>query len=194
MNSARVENSPAKTDARLIQECLRGSEEAWVSLIERYKNMILSIATRQGLDRQDAVDVFQSVVTDLLSELPRLREPQAFQAWLIRIAVHRCFKWKRQNRREIAAENWDDEDSPAQAAAVQEDLIQQAQNEQILRQALEQLSAQCRELIHLLFYEIPARPYSEVAQILDLAVGSIGFTRRKCLDRLRTMLDRAGYE
>jgi len=193
MNSARADNSAAKSDSRLIQECLEGSEEAWMALIDRYKNLIFSIAVRQGLDRQDMVDVFQSVVTDVLTELPRLREPQAFQAWLIRITTHRCFKWKRQGRREVRPENWDEDDWPAEAGA-QDDSIHQAQSEQVLRQSLGQLSEQCRELIKMLFYEVPARPYREVAEALDLSIGSIGFTRRKCLDRLRTLLDRAGYE
>jgi DNA-directed RNA polymerase specialized sigma24 family protein len=55
------------------------------------------------------------------------------------------------------------------------------------------LSAQCRQLVQLLFYESPSRPYSEVAAQLGLAIGSVGFTRQKCIDRLRRRLDDLGF-
>jgi DNA-directed RNA polymerase specialized sigma24 family protein len=47
--------------------------------------------------------------------------------------------------------------------------------------------------VELLFFETPARPYAEVAKALKLAVGSIGFTRQKCIDRLRRQLDELGF-
>jgi hypothetical protein len=48
--------------------------------------------------------------------------------------------------------------------------------------------------VELLFFESPARPYSEVASELGLAVGSIGFTRQKCMDRLRKHLGDLGFD
>ena len=63
----------------------------------------------------------------------------------------------------------------------------------MLREAMTVLTPQCRRLVELLFFETPARPYSEVAAELGLAVGSIGFTRQKCLERLRARLDELGF-
>jgi DNA-directed RNA polymerase specialized sigma24 family protein len=47
--------------------------------------------------------------------------------------------------------------------------------------------------VQLLFFETPPRPYADVAKELGLAVGSIGFTRQKCMDRLRRQLDILGF-
>jgi DNA-directed RNA polymerase specialized sigma24 family protein len=47
--------------------------------------------------------------------------------------------------------------------------------------------------VELLFFETPARPYAEVAAELGLALGSIGFTRQKCIERLRRNLDELGF-
>src|SRR3989442_7578786 len=41
--------------------------------------------------------IFQAVCLELLSELPRLREPEALPAWLIRVTYHKCFHWKRRS-------------------------------------------------------------------------------------------------
>ena len=76
---------------------------------------------------------------------------------------------------------------------IAESVIQQTQEEQMLREAMSALSPQCRRLVELLFFETPARSYADVAKELGLAVGSIGFTRQKCMDRLRRQLDVLGF-
>jgi hypothetical protein len=44
----------------------------------------------------------------------------------------------------------------------------------------------------MLFFENPPRPYEAVAKELQLARGSIGFTRRSCLDKLKKRLESLG--
>jgi DNA-directed RNA polymerase specialized sigma24 family protein len=63
----------------------------------------------------------------------------------------------------------------------------------MLREAVGSLTLQCRRLVELLFFETPPRPYAEVAAELGLALGSIGFTRQKCIERLRRNLDELGF-
>ena len=60
-------------NSRLVKECLRGNEQAWNLLVDRYKNLIYSIPIRYGLPPQDAADIFQAVCLDLFNELPRAR-------------------------------------------------------------------------------------------------------------------------
>ena len=74
-----------------------------------------------------------------------------------------------------------------------EELLRQTEEEQILREAMTGLAPRCRKLVEMLFFESPARPYSEVANELKLAVGSIGLTRQKCIETLRKRLDELGF-
>ncbi len=183
------------SDTHLVREALHGNEEAWLVLIDRYKNLIFSIAVRYGLSRDDAVDVFQSVVAELLSGLAGLRQPQALQAWLMRVATHKCLEVTRQRRREEVREDWESaEPRMGESPALADSLIEEVQSEQMLRCAMQELAPQCRQIIQMLFYETPPRSYAGVAQTLGIAVGSIGLTRRRCLERLRKLLDEAGYE
>jgi DNA-directed RNA polymerase specialized sigma24 family protein len=48
-------------------------------------------------------------------------------------------------------------------------------------------------MVHLLFYEQPPVPYEQVAAELGLAVGSIGFIRGRCLQRLRRILEEMDF-
>jgi RNA polymerase sigma factor (sigma-70 family) len=65
--------------------------------------------------------------------------------------------------------------------------------EQMIRQALDELPSRCRQMIELLFLKDPPIPYAELAARLGLAVGSIGFIRKRCLTKLKTVLERLGF-
>ena len=69
----------------------------------------------------------------------------------------------------------------------------EVEREQALRDAMSTLSPRCMRLVQMLFFESPSRPYQEIARTLNLACGSIGFIRGRCLERLRARLQRNGF-
>jgi RNA polymerase sigma factor (sigma-70 family) len=174
------------SDAHLVKQCLQGNEAAWSTLIAKYKNLIYSIPVRYGFSQEDSADIFQTVCLDLLNELPRLREPNALAGWLIQVTRNKCFHGKRGQQRQSSVEV---EGQPSPPVDESENLIAQIEREQLLREALLDLAPRCRKLVEMLFFEVPARPYEEVAKDLDVALGSIGFIRRRCLEKLRVRLE-----
>lgn len=193
MTKAPKTSPPAWSDDRLVKECLAGNEAAWSSLIEKYKGLIYSIPVKYGLQPQDAADVFQATCLELLERLSQLREPRALPKWLMQVAHHQCYHWKRQQRRIVSRDSESDLPEP-EVPAIAESLVRQTEEEQMLREAMAALTPRCRKLIEMLFYEVPARPYDEVAVELGLALGSIGFTRQKCIERLGKRLAEMGLE
>lgn len=180
-------------DTRLVRECLGGSEEAWRALIFKYKNLIFSIPMKYGFTADDSTDIFQSVCLELLSELPKLREVKALPKWIMQITAHKCFHRKELQRRTESSDADDDQRLEQSTPPLAEEILRQAEEEQSLRQAMSELSPRCRQLVQMLFYDEPVRPYQEVAQTLGIAVGSIGFIRQRCLERLRKRLLETGF-
>lgn len=185
-------SSTARDDTRLVRQCLSGKEEAWSSLIEKYKALIYSIPVKYGLPPHEAAEVFQATCVELLTRLPELREPRALPKWLMQVAHHQCYRWKQQQQR-IVSRDADSNLPEPMTPPIADKIVQQTQEEQILREAMTALSPQCRRLVELLFLETPPRPYTEVAAELGLALGSIGFTRQKCIERLRRHLEELGF-
>jgi RNA polymerase sigma factor (sigma-70 family) len=177
------------SEERLVKECLDGSEAAWSALIDRYKNLIYSVPIKYRFSREEAADVFQAVCIELLSELPKIREPKALPKWILMVAAHKCYHLKNQGRREQQKTEGLAQTLKNALPPEAEVILQQAESEQRIREALASLPARCQELIRLLFFEEPARPYNEVARTLGLARGSIAFTRQRCLERLRRRLN-----
>lgn len=181
----------ARTDEQLVRGCLQGDEQAWASLLQRYKKLIFSIPLRYQLSREDAADVFQAVSMELFSELPRLRKAGSIRSWLISVTARQSLrakkKWQLRGQREgaeLAPEREPPDPSPS--------FVEELEREQSVRDAVARLDPRCQELIRLLFFEQPAIPYSEIAARLGLATGSIGFIRGRCLERLKKNLGREG--
>jgi RNA polymerase sigma factor (sigma-70 family) len=181
----------AGEDAELVKDCIAGREPAWVALIAKYKNLIYSIPIKYKFSQEEASDIFQSVCLDLICELPRLRDPKALAGWLIRVTHNKCFHLKCDGNRHSSIE--DDQYEPTIASEdIPDNLLHRLEQDQYVRTAIADLSPRCQELVHKLFFEFPASPYQKVAQELGLAIGSIGFIRRRCLDRLRQRLEELG--
>jgi RNA polymerase sigma factor (sigma-70 family) len=188
-----LENSRAlqADDEQLIKLCLQGNQEAWAALIDKYKNLIYSIPIKYGM-YQDAGDIFQAVCVDLLLELPKIREYRALPKWLMQTCYHKCLHYQKSAQRQVELGPAEAEQQPDKNA-ISEQMIAELEKEQTLRTTLASLPARCRQMIHMLFYEVPVRSYEEVAKTLNLATGSIGFIRGRCLNKLKKQLEKSGF-
>jgi RNA polymerase sigma factor (sigma-70 family) len=175
-------------DDELVADCLKGGEEAWAELIDKYKNLIFSIPIKYGFSRDEAADIFQEVCMNLLSDLKNVREPKALPKWIIMVTSHKCYHAKAKSQRLVSS---DSEKSPVDSIEVPpvgDKLVEEAETEQRIREAVAAMSPRCQQLVQMLFFEEPSRPYKAIANSLGISTGSIGFMRQQCLDRLRTRL------
>jgi RNA polymerase sigma factor (sigma-70 family) len=181
-----------RSDPELIQACIEGDGAAWEVLVNRYKRLVYSIPFKWGLQREDAMEIFQAVWLDCFQELRLLRDVERLQAWLVRIAVRKCYRFKQKNKADPAMveimENDQSADDPTG------DLIQRLDQERLIRTAIEKLSPRCKQVIQALFFEEPFPSYATIAGRLGLSPNSVGFTRDRCLERLGKLLQEIGYE
>ena len=189
-NSVRLLTWP---DERLVRECCKGNQEAWSALIEKYKNLIFSIPIKFGLSREDAADVFQTVCVELLTGLHNLREPKALPKWLMQTSYHQCLRLKKDRSNLLDDAQGIEERLESNPEELPEALFHQIQREQSVREAIAALPARCNQMVAMLFFEDPPRPYEEVAKQLHLATGSIGFIRGRCLKKMRQLLEERGF-
>jgi len=180
-------------DEWLVQGCIQGDAGAWERLIDKYKRLIYSIPIKYGASPDDAADVFQAVCIEALNSLPQLKNAQSLRSWLITLTIRQAYRWKKKQSHHVELDALEPEVAEAIACISQSDPLAQLEQEQIVREVVAQLPPRNRELVRLLFFEQPALPYTEVAQRLGLATGSIGFIRGRCLEKLRKALVEYGF-
>ncbi|MGH9566438.1 MAG: RNA polymerase sigma factor [Candidatus Angelobacter sp.] len=186
-------NSPMRgDDAVLVQGCLNGDPEAWTLLIDKYKRMIYSVPLKYGACPEDAADIFQAVCIEALHGLGRLKNADSLRSWLITVAIRQSYRWRKRQLNVVELDALEPEIAEKSASVTE--IMEQMQQEQIVREVVEKLPPRCSQLVRLLFFEQPPLPYAEVARRLGLATGSIGFIRGRCLERLRKLLVDSGFK
>ena len=71
--------------------------------------------------------------------------------------------------------------------------MEQAQRAFLLARGLESLDERCRRLLEALFWRDPPPSYQELAKEIGVPIGSLGPTRRRCVDKLRSALAVLGF-
>jgi RNA polymerase sigma-70 factor (ECF subfamily) len=75
----------------LVEAARSGDEEAFASIARGYADRLFTVAHRILRDVGRAEDAVQHTLVTAGRELPALREPERFEAWLHRILVHACY-------------------------------------------------------------------------------------------------------
>jgi RNA polymerase sigma-70 factor (ECF subfamily) len=86
-------------ERRLVERAMHGDEAAFDALIERVGDHLHSVARRILRDPYLAEDATQRALLDAWQNLPRLRDPDRFEAWAHRLIVNACHAEARRERR-----------------------------------------------------------------------------------------------
>jgi len=171
------------SNAELLAAALRREAEAWNGLVDRFGRLVWAVARSFELPDSDAADLSQTVWLRLVEHMDQIKEPERLGSWLATTTRREGIKLLRKHRLEIPDELEEEQsdqgkDGPEEQLLVADEYAQ-------LRDALERLPERCRKLLRVIAASDEAN-YSEVAAALDMPVGSIGPTRSRCLERLRT--------
>jgi len=175
------------TDVELVLACRAGNGAAWRLLVQRYEKLVLAVARRHRLGREEASEVFEAVFAELWDSLGRLEQPQSVRSWLSTVARRHSLAQNLYQRRWVELAELDDVlEQDSQPAG--DELLLQLEREESVRVAMARLSPRCRRVIEWLFFTDPPPDYQEIGRRLGLTPNSIGFIRGRCLRKLKEFM------
>jgi len=157
------------------------AEVAWRLIVDRHLNLVWKVVRCFGLSKEASEEAFQSTWLRAIERLGTLRDPECFPGWLSRIARNEALAVIRTRHRMVPSAHLPDQpaDEPHPGDRMQRDELGAA-----VREGLACLPRACQDLLRLLAVDPPV-PYREIEELLDMTHGSIGPTRRRCLNKLR---------
>lgn len=171
----------APTDEELVRRFNDGDRSAYSEIVRRYQNRVFSLCYRWMDDRSTAEEVAQDVFLALYKALGGFRGDARLSTWIFRVAINHCKnrslyrKRRGHGRHESIDGEPEDPDAPRLQLADTgrgPDLgIQQAEADRVLRDALDALDEEHRQI--LILRDIEDLAYEEIADLLNLPKGTV---------------------
>ena len=109
------------------------------------------------------------------------------RAWLLTIVRNTCYTWLQQNRVLRLADSIDDKiDEVGPTDSDPETLLLQSVDSQMVRQALQDLPVEFREVVVL--REMEGLSYKEIANVVDIPIGTVMSRLKRGRTRLHELL------
>jgi RNA polymerase sigma-70 factor (ECF subfamily) len=175
-------------ERKLVERAMHGDEEAFDALIGRVGDQLHSAAHRILRDPYLAEDATQRALLEAWRYLPRLRDPDRFEAWLYRLLVNACHTEARHERHHRANLRLLESDEPAV-----HDSSAQIATQQQLDQAFQRLGVEHRTVVVLIHYL--GFSAGEAADVMGTPVGTVRSRLHYALEHLREAIEAdARYE
>jgi RNA polymerase sigma-70 factor (ECF subfamily) len=152
-------------DRDLVERARQGDREAFTVLVHQVSDVLYSIAYRILRDPGLAEDALQNALVLAWRRIPKLRDPERFEAWIHRILVHACYDESQRARHWTATVRVLPIDGPSTP-----DGSDAVADRDELERAFRRLSIDQRAVFVLHHYL--GLPLVEVAELLEIPAGT----------------------
>ena len=191
------------TDKQLVGLCRKGDERAARELVERFQRPVFSIIYRMVRDREKAEDLTQETFVRTFNNLDRYDRSYKFSSWLFKIAYNLTVDHlRRKELKTISIHGAPDAVTSDQQEATSVTLESEgeAPDERVeslelagqLEQAIGRLREEYRTAI--LLRHVEGRAYEEIAEIMDIPLGTVKTYIFRARRQLREDLSDLGEE
>ncbi len=175
-----AEQEATLEDHRLVSALQAGDERAYEQLIERFQHPVYNLAYRLLNDQADASDVAQEVFLKIFRNVGNFRGDSSLRTWVYRIAVnesHNRRRWLFRHRRGETGIDETFEDSDSREKPLMDsgetpfDFTVNREALLLLEEALAGINPVFRAA--LVLREIEDMSYDEIADILEVSIGTV---------------------
>ena len=185
------------TDQEVVALAKEGRDEAYRELIRRYERPVFSLIFRMVRNRELAEDLCQETFIKVLNAVQSYRPEYKFSSWVFKIANNAAVDHLRKRELDtLSLEGSPHADTPelVEATALQisergENQLQEVENRELggtIEIAIGNLRPEYRSCI--LLRHVEGRSYEEIAEILNLPLGTVKTYIHRARNELRVSL------
>jgi len=185
------------TDARLVEEALAGSQDAYRALVERHSRAVLTLVTRLVRDQGVAEELSQDAFVKAFGALRSFDSSYKFSNWILRIAHNVAIDYLRKARPPIVS--IDDEVSGRETADALADAREPSAFDRAVRRdfkddleaALAKLRPEFRRLVVMRYLEDLS--YEDISEVVGLPLGTVKSHLHRARAALGRLLAESGW-
>ncbi len=188
----------AATDQEVVKRARKGEEAAHRELLRRYQRPVFSLIYRMVRDRELSEDLSQETFVKVIKALDRYRPEYKFSSWVFKIANNAAIDHLRRKELDtLSLEGGPDATTPDRVEATALQLGDHAESplEEMeareLGATIEKAIGGLREEYQscIILRHVEGRPYDEIADLLDLPLGTVKTYIHRARAELRESLE-----
>ncbi len=177
-------------ELKVIDRVLNGDVNAFGILVKRYEKQIINYIFRMIGNYQDSLELSQEVFLKAYLALKSYRSEYSFSTWLYKIAKNRTIDFIRKRKLNTVSIEGQGEDNGLKpqyedSGLKPDEAFEKKRRARLVEKAVQSLPFEYREVI--VMYHIDGLKYEEIADILDLPIGTVKnriFRARKLLKEI----------
>jgi RNA polymerase sigma-70 factor (ECF subfamily) len=164
-------------DAELVRRAQAGDSRAFEAIVVKYQRRIARHVARYLKSADDVEDAVQEVFLRVYRSLNSFRGESLFYTWLFRVATNAALRQLERKPSDVLLGDDDPEErmvgfEPGITDAAQPERTAMAEQiAQAVQTALSKLQPHLAEA--LMLYEVENKSYAEIAQMLDIPLGTV---------------------
>ena len=183
------------SEEALILAAAGGDRNAFGELVRIYEKLVYNTIRVKVRSEEDALDISQEVFIKIWRALPNWRGECRFSTWIYKVSINCCYDHLRKVPGRKTESLWStDDDGEEREIDIADETVEASpeksldRNETItaVRAAIAKLSDEQREIVVL--RDIDGHTYEEIAEMLDLEIGTVKSRLNRARANLREML------
>jgi len=177
-----------KPDEDLINKVIKGENNAYAILVDRYKHMVYTLALKIVKNREDAEEVAQDSFIKAYNALNDFKGESKFSTWLYKIAYYRSLDYLKKNKRQVETTAIDiSEEYNIASMDDALDRMEVKERAEIIKHAIEKLPADDAVLITLYYFETLSM--NEISEVMEIPANTIKVRLFRGRKRLAKILE-----
>ena len=179
----------SSSDIDIIQQIGKGEHQLFELLVERYQNMVFTIAFRITAQREDAEELAQTAFIKAYQNLHTFRQEAKFSTWLYTIVHSVCLSWLRKKRLDTYSLANEKIQSAVEKIQSERNIygMETKANAKMVHQAMGNLSPEDAQM--LTFFYQGEQSLAEIGTILGVEPNTVKVKLFRARQRLKKILE-----
>ena len=174
-------------ETTIINKINDGDTQAFAVLVDRYKDLVFTLALRMLKNREEAEEVAQDTFIKVFTALPRFKGDSKLSTWIYKVAYNSCLDRIRKNKRgvdEVGIDSFTEHQIKTVDNAL--DALKEKEQQQTIQHCLQQLASKDSFLLTLFYFE--ELSLEEISQIVNMEPNTVKVNIHRARKRLATVL------
>ena len=174
-------------DQILINQIIVGDAKAFTELVNRYKDLVFTLALRMLKNREEAEEVSQDTFIKTYKSLHKFKGDSKFSTWIYKVAYNSCLDRIKKNKKHLDDVELN-EYTEHQVKTIDNafDALVEEERNQLIQECLHLLSSDDSYLLTLYYFE--EQSLDEIANIVGLTANNVKVKLFRSRQKLATIL------